>query len=419
MANNLYCSLIPAAMLVFLPDVARSAEIVGVYVLPETPLSSVEPFIENDRGIALGGIGSDLWHGPTDPPNRFWMLTDRGPNGELKVDGRKRRTFPVPDFSPIILHVELAEGKIKVLRTVSLVDSAGQPVGGVSNLEEVDETPYDFKGRKQIDYDPNGLDTEGLVRTPQGDFWLAEEYSPSLLRCDANGKVLKRYVPQGVKFDGTRYPIAECLPSILARRQSNRGFEGLTLSRDGKTLYAAMQSPLSHPDRKTSNRSRNIRILAFDVVAERPTAEYVYQTEADARDAKISSLTMLNETSMLAMERSGGAAKLYRADLSGATNLLGSSSDDPAVVPSLESTTDLAAAHVTAMPKSLVLDLSRLPNVPDKIEGVAVVDPSTIAVANDNDFDLGEFDFDGRNQPRRVRSEVVVIRLDSPLPLSP
>ena len=40
------------------------------------------------------------------------------------------------------------------------------------------------------------------------------------------------------------------------------------------------------------------------------------------------------------------------------------------------------------MPKSLVVNLSILPGVPNKIEGIALVRPDVLAVINDNDFGL-------------------------------
>ena len=78
------------------------------YTLPPTPLAAVEPQIQNDRNILLGGIGSDIWHGAGDAPDQLWMVTDRGPNGQVAVKGKNRRTFPVPDFTPAILHVQAA-----------------------------------------------------------------------------------------------------------------------------------------------------------------------------------------------------------------------------------------------------------------------------------------------------------------------
>ena len=33
--------------------------------------------VANDRKVFLGSIGSDLWHGPQDARDEFWMITDR------------------------------------------------------------------------------------------------------------------------------------------------------------------------------------------------------------------------------------------------------------------------------------------------------------------------------------------------------
>src|SRR5262245_15274822 len=44
--------------------------------------------VDNDRKIDLGGIGSDIY--PAGQENEFWTVTDRGPNGQIKVDGTNR-----------------------------------------------------------------------------------------------------------------------------------------------------------------------------------------------------------------------------------------------------------------------------------------------------------------------------------------
>ena len=66
---------------------------------------------EADRTVNLGGIGSDLFRAPGTSTNEFWMITDRGPNGEADVAGTTRRTFPVPWFDPTILHVRASGPK--------------------------------------------------------------------------------------------------------------------------------------------------------------------------------------------------------------------------------------------------------------------------------------------------------------------
>jgi hypothetical protein len=112
-------------------------------------------------------------------------------------------------------------------------------------------------------------------------------------------------------------------------------------------------------------------------------------------------------------------AKLYSVDLSKASNILGSRWSDPVTSPTLEASEDLSRDDVKVLPKSLVLDLTTLNGIPDKIEGVSVIDRNTIAVCNDNDFDIDERGMDGagNNVGKGAKSRIVVISLAQPLPL--
>jgi hypothetical protein len=166
---------------------------------------------------------------------------------------------------------------------------------------------------------------------PAGEFWIAEEYSPSLLHADRAGKVLKRYIPRGLKLEGTDYPVADVLPSIYSRRKTNRGFEGLALNNDQKTLYAVLQSPLLNPNKEIGEGSRNTRLIVFDIPGEKVIAEYVYRfdvaTEFDPNsnttpdDMKLSGVAFLNQTTLLVLERTDAVAKLYSVDFNKATNI--------------------------------------------------------------------------------------------------
>ena len=382
--------------------------------------------VDNDRGLLLGGVGSDLWRSPADPPDEFWMVTDRGPNGQVRANGKNRRTFPLPDYTPAIVRVRVDGSSVQILDTVPLVGRSGRPVTGLPNVEGRDEIPFDFSAQVQLPHNPSGLDIEGLVRTAAGDFWLADEYGPSLVHVDAAGTVLARYVPEGHRIVGADYPVIEVLPALYARRSDNRGFEGLTASQDGSTLYLALQSPLAHPDKKTGERSRNVRILAFDVASQRPTAEYVYRFEPVAEfdptvkpapeEMKISGLAMAGPHQLLVLERTDHVAKLYLADLSQATNILNTPWNLPATEPSLEATGNLGTVGVTPVAKTLAVDLATVPNVPDKIEGIAIVDRTTVAIANDNDFDIGNFDRDGNNVGQGLKSHLLMVTLPRPLP---
>ncbi|TMA88384.1 MAG: esterase-like activity of phytase family protein [Deltaproteobacteria bacterium] len=407
----------------------------ATFTFPDTPISvfqnkSFPGSVANDRKVLLGSVGSDLWHGPKDARDEFWMLTDRGPNGQIRVDGSNRRTFWVPEFNPTILRVKTEEKAIRILETIPIVGQSGKPVTGLPNLKGIDETPYNYSAKEILPFNPNGLDTEGLVRASAGDFWIAEEYSPSLIHLDRNGRVLKRYIPEGLNLEGTDYPVAQALPAIYGKRKINRGFEGIALSADEKMLYLVLQSPLLNPDRKTGDVSRNTRLLVFDIASERVTAEYVYRFDVSKEfdpnpkntpdEMKLSGVVALSPTTLLVLERTDLVAKLYSVDISQATNILNTKWDDPKTAPTLEALADPTAAEVRALAKTLVLDLSSLDGMPEKIEGVALLDRNTIAVANDNDFDSEESQYDaaGNNIGKGKKSQILIISLAKPLALS-
>lgn len=394
-------------------------------VLPRIPLA---PFqnrllpgsVADDRGVALGGVGSDLFHAKGDRPDEFWAVTDRGPNGTATVNGEERVTFPVPGFDPTIVKLRVRKGALKIVRALPITGRNGRPVTGLPNVEGREEPPYGFDGKERLPFNAGGIDSEGLVRTRDGEFWVAEEYGPSLLHLDRRGRVVERYVPQGWGGGDAGYPVRETLPAILGKRTYNRGFEGLAISPDGRSLYAAVQSPLSNPDKKTYKASRNGRIFKFDLRSRRVAGEYVYRFEdvcsfdrascGDQNEMKISGLAAVDDRTLLVDERTDKVAKVYSVDLRKATDIAGSRWDDAATAPSLEKSAQVPDG-VAALPKRLVSDLSAVPGMPGKIEGIALADRRTLAVVNDNDFGLGTFGPDGRLIDSGIRTELRYVRL--------
>jgi hypothetical protein len=111
-------------------------KVIGTYTLPDTPIKAFQNAVlpgsvANDRKILLGSVGSDLWHGANDPQDEFWMITDRGPNGQIKVAGSNRRTFWVPEFNPMILRIKTDNNAINIVQTIPIVDQSGKPVSGL------------------------------------------------------------------------------------------------------------------------------------------------------------------------------------------------------------------------------------------------------------------------------------------------
>jgi hypothetical protein len=330
----------------------------------------------------------------------------------------------VPQFDPLILRVLCRPAvPLAILQVIPVTTTDGSPVAGLPNDTTRDETPYDWTANAELPTNRSGLDTEGLVRAPTGEFWLSEEYSPSLLRVSATGTVLGRLVPRGLTLPGAGYPVTDTLPAVFADRQDNRGFESLALSPDGRTLYTALQSPLTDPGEIAGKPARAVRMLAVDTANGRATAEFVYPLEdvtgfdpgakGDQSQMKISALAWYGPDQLVVDERTDEVTKLYLVRLSGATNILGGALDDPAHTPSLEQATP---AGVTPLAKSPLLDVTAaVPNAPTKIEGVAVRDRSTIAVTNDNDFGMRDgpdaFDASGRQNDTGIPSRLLVLRL--------
>lgn len=381
--------------------------------------------VVDDRGVMLGGIGSDIY--PAGRKGEFWTVTDRGPNGQIKVDGTKRRTFPVPGFDPAIVKVRVSGKRVEVLRSIPLTTRSGAPVTGLPNQAGRDEAPYSYDAKTPLAYNPNGLDTEGIVRSADGSFWLVDEYGPSLVHVSGNGRVLARYVPEGLNLKGADYPVVEALPGVLLHRKVNRGFEGLALL-PGGDLVLAVQSPLSLPDQDAGEASRNVRLLRFSTKKRAVTAEYAYRFDAvdvvdpgeeDTSELKISSVVAIGGNDLLVEERTDRAARLHRVTLPRGAGILGSRWDTPSASPSYEELADPAASGVPVLRKSLVVDLGAVTGVPGKIEGVAVTGRNTLALINDNDFGMTDgadaFDADGRLVDSGIETSVTLLKLPRPL----
>ncbi|MGH8991175.1 MAG: esterase-like activity of phytase family protein [Acidimicrobiia bacterium] len=429
------------ALAVFVSGIAGALAPEKNATLPDQPAGAFQA-VADDRGIRLGSLGSGLFRARGDKPHEYWMITDRGPNGQPN----DKRTFAVPDFNPTMVKVRVKGEKIEMVERIPLTTTSGAPVSGLPNFAAVDsplsdtppapdEVPHNFDGSAPLGtYNENGLDTEDIVRAPNGDFWIVDEYRPSVIKVAPDGTVLARYVPAGLldEFTGAGYPVFDTLPASHAYRRQNRGYEGLAISPDGSTLFAALQSPLQLPPNPNVGRdSRNTRILRLEPDGT-VTGEFVYRFEPATtfdptpgnrpRDMKISALYALSATQVLVLERTDFVAKVYLVDTSAATDL-GSWTSTGSNLNHLETLNgdgQLESNGVTPVVKSLVIDLETVTGMPDKIESIAVVNPSVLAVANDNDFGLTDnptWDAAGRlSSDTGVRTRILYVTLPESLP---
>ena len=273
---------------------------------------------------------------------------------------------------------------------------------GLPNVATFDETPWNYDATVMLATDPNGLDTEGLVRLKDGTFWIGEEYGPSLVHVAADGKIIERLVPQGLEGDlsGATYKVTGALPAILMKRQLNRGIEGIALAPDESALYTIVQNPLANPDADAYKKATATRILKLDLKSQQVVGEYVYTLDpaesfkndkSDKQsDVRISELTAVGVDKLIVLERIAKTTKLHAIDLSVATNILGTDWDKAETSPSLEqiAAADLAGKGITPVTKRLWLDSSTYPELPEKVEGVAIVEGKELVLINDDDFGI-------------------------------
>jgi hypothetical protein len=427
-----------ALSLMFLQQVSPSfgqtnqsdVTVMGTYTLPTSGLKADQERampgqVPDDRGLNMGGIFSGLYHTQEDPENMFYAIADRGPNGQVTVGKDRRRTFPIPEYNPVIYKLTLQNDQVQIISATPIRTRNGKPVTGLSNTDN-DEVPYTYDGQTRLELNPNGLDIEGLARASDGTFWVCDEYSPSVAHITADGTVVRRLVPEGITLAADT-DVRPVLPAIYAKRRLNRGFEGVTISQDGTRLFITLQSPLDFPTKEIGRASRMMRLLVVDTQKLMPVAEYVYVAEPISRfgeteqgEMKLSDVAFVNPTTLLVDERTDKVAHIYQVDLSGATNILGTRWSDPKNTSnSLEALTpeQLSANGITPVKKSLVADLSKVPGMPEKIEGLTVVNPTTIAIGNDNDFGFDKFDGSGRAVNNNLKNQLMILRLPQALPL--
>jgi hypothetical protein len=359
------------------------------------------------QDILLGGL-SGLWIDSVNASTgviTFWANTDRGPNLEpVNVDGDAalERPFALPGFQPRIatFTYDPATNAVALTGQILLRKPDGSPMTGLPNIQGVapglantDEQPVDLFGNA-IPNDPLGGDLEGLCRTSDGSIWMCDEYRPALYKFDATGLMLARFVPAGANAFGVTVG-TEAFPAVYAQRRDNRGFEAIAVWQD--KIYCFVQSPLDNPDvanDANSKSSRNIRIAKFDPTTNSVTAEYVYVLEGGASD-KIGDAHAFGPGRFLVVERdsavgSSSLKKIFEINLAGATDI---STLPPAIAGpggTLDKMTpaQLAAAGIVPVAKTVHVDLAAIgyANGIEKVEGLAIRDPGTIFVLNDNDF---------------------------------
>lgn len=224
-------------------------------------------------------------------------------------------------------------------------------------------------------------DLEGISIGPDGTLYLASERNaegrfPQIFTATGAG-LLTGELPVDGKFLGT---------DDATGVRNNLGFESLTVSPDGTTLWTATESALLQDGAtSTTDVGAAARIIRYELATGTPVAEYVYEVEpiaaapepADAfADSGLVELLAIDDNgTLLALERSfsigaedrGYTGKLFLVRTQGATNVIGEAAVETAVEDgALEVNVDELAS------KELLLDLSEVGIAIDNIEALAL-----------------------------------------------
>jgi len=379
--------------------------------------------------IRNGGFGSAMTKDPASE-NRFYALTDRGPNATFNTGSYgKGKKFPTPDYTPRIGLFEVStSGEISLIKTVLLKRPDGTLITGLPNtsaLGGTGETPYNADGSpvlvdgskpydettNPVKLDDYGLDPEGLVALKDGSFWVSDEYGPHMVHFDADGKEIDR-----INAFASDTRVTHHLPAEFAYRRANRGMEGLAITPDEKTLVGIMQSTMQLPNKSVQNMDLT-RIVTVNV-EDGAVHQYLYKQEKGANSN--SEIAALSPTEFLVIERDGSflyggpdgvdaatpdAMKhVYRIDLSTGTDIesIATSGDlvqDEDLGLTIAGNTleqqvladgdwsTLSSNNIVPVEKSLVVDMVAEVNYAhDKMEGLWVINDKYLGVLNDDDF---------------------------------
>ena len=241
-----------------------------------------------------------------------------------------------------------------------------------------------------------------MRRAKDGTLWFGDEFGPFLLHTDSEGKVLQAPIP----LPGVKSPQNPTLgPAEAPNLPRSRGFEGMAISKDGKTLYPMLEGALT-----TDPDQRRRFIYEFDLRTERYTGRFWQVRFADP-SYSLGDLTELDENRLLMIERDpafGPAAtfkRIFVLDLRdvGADGFL---VKEPAV--DLLNIADPSLISLPARPGDFGLgNPFRFPF--ETIESVLPLDAERLLVVNDNNYPFSA----GRNASLPDDTELIVVRVHS------
>ncbi len=240
------------------------------------------------------------------------------------------------------------------------------------------------------------LDPESFRKVADGSYWIGEEFNPSLVHFSADGVMLTPPFKLA-GLNSVDNPTGE--PASLPR---SRGFEGMAISADGKWLYPMLEGALE-------GSGPGLNIYTFDIEKQQFVNKHAtspsFRYHLDNGATAIGDFTMFSKTGGLVVERDSGEGakavikKIYRVDFE-----------------QLDADGYLLKYPVADLlnisdPDDLNRDGNQLFRFPFwTIEGLVVLDATTLGIVNDNNYPLGQARDNSGTQPDN--SEFILIAVD-------
>ncbi|KAF8604345.1 hypothetical protein BDV93DRAFT_492130 [Ceratobasidium sp. AG-I] len=277
-------------------------------------------------GETLGGLGSAIAlargsfkAGPNGTfTGRLIAQPDRGYNVETTIDWQARQhsfdfvLSPYYDKSKLAFDAAAKTLTLQYKSTLLYSKASGSPTSGLDATGSIpNSTAYPVLPAPLSQSSKLSVDAEGLVLNADGSFWSSDEYGPYIYRFDASGTLVQVIQP----------PTA-ALPTINGKlnftsalspdfgRDANQGLEGLTVSSDGRTLFALLQSATIQDGGGDKTTNRYTRLFAWNITTpgvSQLTGEWIVPLPQSSKGKTYaqSEVHALSSTQFLVLSRDG------------------------------------------------------------------------------------------------------------------